>query len=157
MIVFPVWPDLGSLTGDTSEPGGERSNSSSVHPPTATPSGGGGVVAVTVADSGLGSSSRSSSSTLSAVDSGRETASGGAAVPLSRLSYSVSYFSWSVSEDSEEEGEGEGGLESLASRLERVRIRRSSRERNELRNAAAASQVSLRLPSAVLAASRSAK
>ena len=143
MIVFPVVPDLGSPIGDRSELVGGSSGSG---PPATGPEG----TAVAV-DSGLGSSCWSSS-TLSTGESGQDV--GG--TPLARLSYSVSYFSWSVSEDSEEE-EG-GGLEALANRMERVKIRRSSRERNELRNSsAAAAQVSLALPSAATASSKAGK
>ena len=112
VIVFPVWPDLGSLIGDDCDPGGD--------------------VPCPAARVGL---------TGGETVTGDDGACPSLALPAPRLSYSVSYFSWSVSEDSDEETEE--GLAALASRLQRVQIRRSSRERNELRSAA---QISLRLP-----------
>jgi len=43
-----------------------------------------------------------------------------------RISYSVSYFNWSVSDQSSEDE-----CENITVRLDRIKIRRSSRERNE--------------------------
>ena len=139
VIVFPVWPDLGSLIGDTSEHGGPDRRSPPGTPLAILPDGG-NAVAVD-ASVGADQSGPASFCPLSAGEAGKES------LAAPRLSYSVSYFSWSVSEDSEEE---DAGLEALSSRLERVKIRRSSRERNELRSAAAAAHVSLRLPPPVL-------
>jgi hypothetical protein len=140
VIVFPVLPDLESRIGDKSE----RTEGNGGGPASPLLSG------QNVADSGLGSSGWSSS-TLSAADLVVTGQEGVPPTAAAKLSYSVSYFSWSVSEDSEEEEEEDGrggGVDGLTARLERVKIRRSSRERNELRSgaAAAAAQVILPLP-----------
>lgn len=45
-----------------------------------------------------------------------------------KISYSVSYFNWSVSDQSSEEDE----CENITVRLDRMKIRKSSRERREI-------------------------
>lgn len=169
VIVFLVWPDLESQKGDISEPGGGGGGDKDGPPKPPCPlaaaqstSAGGigeadivcGMAAVTTAEIGLGFACRSGSTLMlsaaevAAAEEESESAVTPASSSAARLSYSVSYFSWSVSEDSDEDEDGigkkrvGGGLEALCSQLERVKIRRSSRERNELRSAASA----LRLP-----------
>ena len=103
-IVFPASPDLGYPRGDNVKAGGISLN---------------------------GGSAGEESSTLpnSACDSSQESGD-----QSGKISYSVSYFSWSVSDESSEEE-----CDTITLRLDRMKIRKSSRERNDARSLVVAS------------------
>jgi len=142
-IVFPALLDLESQRGDTVGcppvvrpaaavgDGGGCGPTGPHHPPTAS------IVSGRRTRTGGGGSQGESTLPNSACDSSHESG----ADPLDhseegeheqKISYSVSYFSWSVSSEDEDEAS------TVTLKFDRLKIRKSSRERNEGRQAAAA-------------------
>lgn len=102
LVVFPAWSDLGSPRGDSEGRGGSQ-----------------------------GDSTLPNSACDSSPEVGEEEEEGGsAAAAEAKMTYSVSYFNWSVSDESSEEDDDDD-CRTVTLQLDRLKIRKSSRERNE--------------------------
>jgi len=115
-IVFPALQDLESPKGDTNP------KVTNFHPVSQSTVD---LVKPAVTNSALASSACDSSSLDSKGDS-CDNCEQNRCETHPKISYSVSYFNWSVSDQSSEDE-----CENITVRLDRIKIRRSSRERNE--------------------------